>query len=40
MRCIQATKQFGKTSYGSTTNAEFETLITTHAFFVSMNKYI
>jgi len=40
MRCIQATKQHGKTSYGSTTDAEFETLITTHAFFVSMNKYI
>jgi len=40
MKCISATKQFGKTSYGSLTGAEFESLITKHAFFVAMNKYI
>ena len=30
MRCIYAVKQFGKTNYGSLTDAEFETIITTH----------
>jgi hypothetical protein len=36
MRCIVATKQFGKTKYGALTQEEFDKLLTDHTFFYKL----
>lgn len=40
MRCIQATKQYGKKKYGALEQKEFESLVKEHTFFLRLKEYI
>jgi len=39
LRCIRATKFYGKTKYGALTEAEWKELVGKHSMFVKMLKY-
>lgn len=40
MRCIAATKQYGKKKYGALEQKEFESLVKEHTFFFKLKEYI